>query len=408
MPVQPRRFRSVLAYAAFPMVGAATPFLAIPAISQHFGAQGWASIAVGQSVGAAASVAVELGWGLTGPQAVASSDRRRSMALLASSMTSRSAVTTLVVPVVLIIVYLLKPPDVGAALLAATAMCLSGLSLNWFFVGAGTPARIFWSDALPRLVSVLAGVLAITLLHAPLAVFAACLVVGYLASPVVGLAIVRPRKDDFREADPVRFSLRRQAVAVTGRGLSAVYIGLPVALVQAWAPGSVASFAAAERLMRMGLLVLQSVPNVLQRTLGLATRDGRVDATAARHTLTLQSLIGTASGIICALALPSAVRLLFAGKVTVDYSTSGAAGLIVLLTALSRATGMLLVAHERVHWVTTSAGVAAVAAFASLSVLPDRLGPAGAMLALAIAEALALAVQTFGLMKTRKEPSRHS
>ena len=75
----PPRLRGVLAYAAFPMIGAVTPLLAIPAISQQFGAPGWASIAVGQSVGAAASVAVELGWGLTGPQAVAATDRADSL-----------------------------------------------------------------------------------------------------------------------------------------------------------------------------------------------------------------------------------------------------------------------------------------------------------------------------------------
>ena len=53
------RLRGVIAYAAFPLIGAVTPLLAIPAISQQFGAPGWASIAVGQSVGAAASVAVD-------------------------------------------------------------------------------------------------------------------------------------------------------------------------------------------------------------------------------------------------------------------------------------------------------------------------------------------------------------
>jgi hypothetical protein len=70
-----------------------------------------------------------------------------------------------------------------------------------------------------------------------------------------------------------------------------------------------------------------------------------------------------------------------------------------LLTSLSRATGMLLVARKRVRWITLSAGVAAASACLLLLVLPSRHGATGAMLALACAEGLALAVQVFGLTR---------
>jgi O-antigen/teichoic acid export membrane protein len=402
----PGRLRGVLAYAAFPMIGAVTPLLAIPAISQQFGAPGWASIAVGQSVGAAASVAVELGWGLTGPQAVAATDRSDSLGLLASSIKSRLAVATVVVPITWFIVWLLNPPDLAAAALAASAMTLAGLSLNWFFVGLGSPARIFWSDALPRLVSILLGVVAITALGAPLVAFACCLLLGFVASPVIGMAMVRPRAMDFSRAEGVGSVIRRQAVAVAGRGLSAVYIGLPVALVQAWAPTAVPAFAAAERLTRMGLLVLQTVPNVLQRAVGAATRDARSLLVVAKQVLVLQTAVGVGAALACALALPTAVDLLFAGKVSVGFATSSAAACVVLFTSLSRATGMLLVARKRVPWISVSAGVAAASAFALLAILPSRQGPTGAMVSLAAAEALALFVQAFGLVRSDRRSAK--
>lgn len=396
----------MLAYAAFPMLGAVTPLLALPAISREFGAQGWAAIAVGQSVGAAASVAVELGWGLTGPQAVAASDRDGAMRLFASSLTSRVVVALAIVPLSVFAVILLDPAYVLASSLAAVAMTMSGFTANWFYLGLGRPSRIFWTDALPRLLAVLGGVVSISLLSAPLFVFAVWLVVGYVSSPIVALVIERPHRRDFAEADTALQVFRRQRVAVAGRGLSALYIGLPVALVQAWAPSVVPSFAAAERLLRMGLLVLQSVPNSLQRAVGLARRDGMGLKRVARQVLVVQASVGLVSGIGCALAMPRAVDLVFAGQVQVGNAAAWMAGLIVLLTCLSRATGMLLVARTRVSWVTGSAAAAAAVAVGLLAVLPGEYGTAGALGALAAAEGAALGVQSTGLIagQTRLRP----
>lgn len=396
------RLRVVSAYAFFPMLGAATPLLALPAVSNEFGATGWASIAVGQSVGAAASVAVELGWGLTGPQAVAASDRTRAARLFAASLKSRGAVVLGVIPLAVLAVLILAPAHLVAASLAAAAMALSGLTANWYYLGLGRPSRIFWTDALPRLVTVLCGVISISYLGAPLAVFALWLVVGYLSSPVIAAMIERPRREDFEHAERVIDVLRRQRVALAGRGLSAVYIGLPVALVQAWTPAAVPAFAAAERLMRMGLLVLQSVPNSLQRAIGLASKESERLRPVARKVLAVQMCLGALAGSVCALALPRGVELIFSGEVVISNGAAQATGAIVMLTCISRATGMILVARSRVGWVTASAATAAVSAVSLLAVLPGEFGPTGALVSLAAAESMALAVQVVGLAKPGK------
>ncbi|AAT88561.1 hypothetical protein Lxx06010 [Leifsonia xyli subsp. xyli str. CTCB07] len=46
-----------------------SPLLALPAIAHTAGAEGWAAIAIGQSLGGAAGVLVELGWGSPAPSA---------------------------------------------------------------------------------------------------------------------------------------------------------------------------------------------------------------------------------------------------------------------------------------------------------------------------------------------------
>jgi len=402
-----RRLRQMLAYAGFPMLGVLTPILALPAISREFGANGWAAIAVGQSVGAAASVAVELGWGLTGPQAAAASDPRDLQRLFASSLMSRAAAALAIVPAVVIVVILLDPHYVAAACLAAVAMTMSGFTTNWLYIGMGRPTRIFLTDALPRFFSVLAGVISITLLDAPLAAFSAWLVAGFLASPLFSLLLERPTWQDFRQAESVGSNFRRQRVALAGRGFSAIYIGLPVALVQAWAPNAVAGFAAVERLLRMGLLVLQGVPNSLYRTVGRTPRIGCGLGRVEIQVIRLQAGVGVVAGLVCVLLLPTTVHLVFAGQVEVGTSSCWVAGAIVLLTCLSRATGMLLVSRAAVGWVTASAGVAAIVAVTLLTFLPQAYGPVGALAALAIAEMLALVVQTYGLRRSCRQPLRH-
>lgn len=399
-----RRLRQMIAYAGFPMLGAITPILALPAISREFGPRGWAAIAVGQSVGAAASVAVELGWGLTGPQAAAASDPDGLRRVFASSLTSRGVAALAVIPPVVAIVILLNPEHVLAACLAAVAMTMSGFTTNWLYIGVGRPSRIFWTDAFPRFFSVLAGVAAITLLKAPLAAFSACLVAGFLASPLISVLIERLTWGDFSESESVRSIFRRQRVALAGRGLSAVYIGLPVALVQAWAPGAVAGFAAVERLLRMILLVLQGVPNSLYRTVGRAPRDGPSLSHVEVRVIQLQAGVGVFASLGCVALLPIAVDLMFAGQLSITGSSRWVAASIVLLTCLSRATGMLLVARGAVGWVTASAAVAAIVAISLLAVLSGAYGPVGALGALAIAEGAALTVQSTGLIMNFRQP----
>ena len=255
------------------MIGAVTPLLAIPAISHQFGAPG------GRPSRSASrwEQPPQSPWNSAGgyrPQAVAATDRSGSVGsrfLDQVSTRDRDG----------------RCPDhmVHGVVVEATGSrggctrCFSHDVGRTFpqlvLLGLGSPARIFWSDAVPRFRLRPAWGRSDYGVGRPVGGLLRLPLVGFLASPVFGVAMVRPRAIDFLRAEGVGNVIRRQAVAVRGRGLSAVYIGLPVALVQAWTPAAVPAFAAAERLMRMGLFVLQSVPNVLQRAVGAATRDAR-------------------------------------------------------------------------------------------------------------------------------------
>jgi O-antigen/teichoic acid export membrane protein len=389
-----RRFLRLGGFAILPMFGAVTPLLALPAISDTNGAAGWTAIAVGQSVGAGGSVLVELGWSLTGPQTVAGSSAEQGKRVFAQACLSKLAVLAAVAPVAVLLTISLGPAHLTTAVLSALALCVGGMSANWYFIGLGEPRYIFFSDALPRVLFTLLGV-GTLYAHQPLWFFGLCSVLGYLSSFLLGVHLIGrqiPWKSEFNKR-AIRSTLRAQRVAVVGRGFSALYIGLPTSLVQAVSPSSVAAFSAAERLIRMGLMILQSVPNAFQRYIGApgtaGSRQRRIQVT-----IVSQAIIGVVAASVVAFALPKTVDILFSGTVAVSEPVTIFAASVVLLTCLSRGTGLALVALQDVKWITFSAAGGAAAGVIAIPGLASTGGATGAMAGLVIAELVVFVVQT--------------
>lgn len=394
-----RRASRLAGFAVLPMFGVVTPLLALPAITHTNGAGGWTAIAVGQSVGAGGAVLVELGWALTGPQAIAAATSADQKRLYIQAAASKVFVLTLVAPIVAVLSGVLVTHHRDAAILSALGIAVSGLSPNWYFIGQGRPRSIFLTDTIPRVSLTLVGVF---LLYAgsPLWTFAACSVFGYTASFALGSCLVGPGsswQNEFQMRAIVA-TLRSQKIAVTGRGLSALYIGIPTSLVQAASPSSVAVFAAAERLVRMGLLVLQSVPNSLQRYLGSPTAAAE-KARRIRAVLISQIVIGILAGLVVASMLPLAVDLLLTGTVEMPTLVATIAGGVAAATCISRGTGLILVNAGQVRSITVSAATGAGFGVTTIPLLAAWAGAQGAMTGLLIAELSVLAVQTALLVR---------
>ena len=70
---------------------------------------------------------------------------------------------------------------------------------------------------------------------------------------------------------------------------------------------------------------------MLQGAVGAATRDARSLLVVAKQVLVLQTAVGVGAALACALALPTAVGLFFAGEVG-GFATSSAAACVVLFS----------------------------------------------------------------------------
>ena len=400
-------FRRLGGFALIPLIGAITPLFVLPAITSMHGAEGWAAIAIGQSIGGGASVLVELGWALNGPQLVArliASERTHAYVL---SIVSKLLVYVVVGPLSAGVAFLLAPENQTSAALAAVATAALGLSPIWFFIGTGQPSRILYSDTLQR-IALTAASAGLLLIGLPLITYPALALTSALIAPFVGYMFVRrvsvtSHSVTLRE---IGSTFRRQSTALLGRSISAIYISLPVAIVSIVSPNSVVVFAAAERLQRMGLGVLQSFPNSLQGWVGSAS-DSQDAKRRLRKTLKWNLILGVVAGIGFASLGPLASRIIFTGEATIPFELSALCGLVIFATCVSRATGGLaLVAYGRIASITVSAAVGGIVGILAIAFLSLFWGSVGAVLGEVAAEFSVLAVQIFLLRRVWKSQIR--
>ncbi len=394
-------------FAVIPTIGIASPYLALPALTQAFGADGWASVAVGQSIGLAVSVPVELGWGLVGPQRIAQAHTvRRRRRLVVWAIVSKSAVAVPLVLIAAVLGAISVVPYPMVTSLTAVATSSMGLTMTWYFIGADRPAMILLTDALPKLGGI---IVAAWLLNSGAALWVyplLGLMLPALMGPLLTACHLRLGWSDLTGLTPRRVAtvVYAQRAAVLGRTASALYISLPAAILSFVAPAAVPMFSAADRLMRMGLAVLQAVPNAMQSWVGsrsVVTRRAR-----AHKAVWLNAVMGAVAGLICAAVLPYASRLVFSGVATVSGDLAALAGGIAAVVCTSRATGGLaLVAHQRVGAVALSASAGALVGVPTVAILGSLFGAFGGLLGVLAAELTVLGVQLLALVRVSRAAS---
>ncbi|MCF6508454.1 hypothetical protein E9549_13705 [Blastococcus sp. MG754426] len=312
-------------------------------------------------------------------------------------MLTKAAVFLGAVPLMLLVVVTVGSPDLAATMTAAASAAAAGLSPAWFFTGTAQPARIIYTESIPRMVAAVAASI-VLLLGAPLWSYGALMLVGTTAAPIAGWWIAGRSNVDVRLGlGLVWVSMKRQALALSGRVASTFYLSLPTVVLAAVVPSVVPAFAAADRLQRMGLTVLASVPASLQNWVGTSANE-RVRAGRLRKAVLANAAMGLVAGGAFAILAPTVSSLLFSNQVAIEYSTSSLCAGVIALTCVSRVTGGLgLVSVGRIGWLSASAFVGAVVGPALVAFFGVSYGVDGAILGLILAETSVLAVQVAAL-----------
>lgn len=394
---QRRHLREMVLYLLIPAAGFLSPLLVIPAITSRFGVQGWTGMALAQSIGGAIATATEMGWGVVGPQRVAGMSRRDGIDQYRLSLTSRPLTALPGMVVAAALTWWLVDDYAAPAALLAAAMASQAMTPQWYFVGTGQPIAVLWSESLPKVLIALVSAVAI-LAGAPFVVYSVLMCLSMPIALLTAHWIIGPRARLRRsDWDGALSATRNQLIMGSGRAVSVVYTGLPVAFVQLAAPGATAVFAATERLMRMGLLVLYSVPARLQSWIGSVT-----EAERARRIHTAQRIclsMGVGCGIVYALSAPTVSRFMFSGAVTIPYSVSATSGVLLAVICTSMGLGLSMVATGQANRITAAIVPAAVVALSTVGVMAIHFGATGAVAAEVAAELVGVAVQWYFLRR---------
>jgi len=382
-------------YFLVPALGALSPLIVIPALTHRYGAAGWAAVAIAQSLGMAAAVIAELGWGVIGPQRVARADAAERMSLYESAFATKLAAVCVLAPVAALASFVLATSHKDAAALIGFAMCAGALSPSWFLMGCNKPMAILRVETIPRLCLTVAAGLAIYL-GAPLEIYGVAILTACAVTVVLGARIADqrlwPQAKAFREGAQV---IRQQLPITFGRVISVIYTSLPIALVSTVSPASVASFAAIDRLTRMFLNLLNGVPSRLQSWVGTAPEGQRHHR--SRRSLAYNAIFGLGSALFFLITAPFAARYLFSSTVTISFAMASVSAVIVLVVCASRGYGLSLVAEEGANWIAVANIGAALVGVCAILGLASAWGAIGGLVGELLCELTGLGIQVLAL-----------
>lgn len=319
-----------MGYGSSIAVLAAGSILTIPALISAGGPRAWASVAVGQSLGAIAAMVINYGWAVTGPSQIAVASEGTARTKYFESLLAR-----LVIGFPITLVGALGIEFAAGTYSAEMAMGFAGASLiglnaNWYLVGRRRPGALFAWDTLPRALglfgSAAAAYLTSNILTALL--FQIVGVLGSIAVPAVVLGVTRgpdPRGSEISVLNCLRTGFRPMTVNAS----TTVFSALPIIVVGAFLPKSLPTYAIADKLYRQLSVGLTPFVNVLQGFVPSISRNEAISRSSTGLRVCL--VFGVLATLVLAVAGPTIVEVL---GISVGRLVCVLMGILVALTFL--------------------------------------------------------------------------
>lgn len=367
-------------------------FLAIPFLIRLGGADGWAAIAVGQSVGGVVATVSLFGWGVSGPTEISRTTIADRGHVYWVSFWMRLGVLALSLPAGMLFVDLFVDPQFKfAALGVLGATSLQSLTANWYLSGLRMPYRIAVLESVPRALAQVIGVLSVYLSD-HLWLYGIVLLVSELIFVILSTVLFASPMGFRSTLIAARVRIRQQAPLVLSAVAGASYTKAAVPIVAAVAPGAVAVFSVLDRVQQVARAIISPLTMYFQ---GWVVSDASLER-SRKWTATIATMsIGTASAAFIWAFLPPLSPVVFSDEIEIDYVQSGLLALVVWFVSASLCTGLyyLVPAGEHRTFALSSIFSALVGVFLLLS-LPKMAGATGALGALVAVESLVVLIQS--------------
>ncbi|ACL40384.1 polysaccharide biosynthesis protein [Pseudarthrobacter chlorophenolicus A6] len=377
-------------FTGLPLLSIVTPFLLIPIVARVAGAEGWSSVAAGQSAGAFGGAVIAWGWNTLGPVEIAQNPAPQHRAeVYRESIRTRLVLSAAVAPFVFVLAWSLAAPEhrLDAAAMSMTTT-VAGMSPAWFCIGAGKPTLLALFDTLPRVVATVIAV-PVILMTSQIWLYAAILIVAVIASLMVFHRIAVPERGKTFASWRGTFQHLRGHFGPAAISLSGTtYAATPLPIGQAFVPNTVmAGFSSADTVYRFGLFSVMALGNTFQGwTLELQEASPR-----KRHAAAIVShfVLGLAGAAFLTLLGPLATTLIFGADKSASMATCAFYGLSFLfISASTPFIRNLLLPQGRQRLILVWTLISAIVGVTLMFVAATRGWADGIALSMALSEAI--------------------
>ncbi|ANS26434.1 putative membrane protein [Rhodococcus opacus] len=399
-----RRGRSALArgimrvggFSASVLLTGIVSLVSIPFVIVHTGGDGWASVAVGQSLGAISGIFTLLGWAQSGPTDIAQRVAGGRGTYFFKSLYVRGLSLIVTLPITALGSILLDTSAPLATMLSATSILAINLGANWFYIGESNPRSLLYFDAIPRSTFVLAATASLSL-GVNVEWYAGLVLLGAIIAAVLSIIDIRRRYGRVRfrpmRAGELLKILRRQRHGIGSALLSAVYLSLPLLVVQASVPSGAPYYALADKLKQQALTMYRPISQTIQ---GWTPKGGSLLVLERVRKAYISTLVmGVLGGLSFGLCIPFASHVFGGGDIPIGYSLGVPVAIAFAANIVSLTTGvscLLPLGLER-H-ITLSAALGMCIALISIFPLVSGYEEIGAAWAVAGSQVIVAAYQS--------------
>lgn len=330
------------AFSASFLFSTVVALVSIPFIIGVLGADVWSELAVSQAVAALAAIVVAYGWGTVGAATIAAAPADIRRQLFLESLVSRVYLFLLSAPLMFFLMLLLNTDHAFMSAFASVVYLLPALGASWYFVGEAKPWKLFLLAVLPQGMGTIFGVIAVQLYPEPLLLVASQFVFG-LGGVVVSSSRILKRIPGSQLKLELGLVSVCRGLAAQKHGVIAAATGtlnssLPLVVVSAIIPSSVAIYAMSDKLFRFSVAALAPAVQVVQ---GWIPEGGQGQiVTRIRLMARFSPFLGVLGGAGMAIFLPWVSQVFSRGEINVGYDLSVPFGVIFGSVAVAQFIGL--------------------------------------------------------------------